>query len=85
MHCKLFHFFVFSKLNKSVNGDIGMCACICTHIYVHILVCLGLDEIAFALVLTSLGFCPVTLDAIDDQSALTRLRGECSFQSKTLN
>lgn len=85
MHCKLFHFFVCCKLNKSVNGDVGVCACICTHIYIHTLVCPSIDEIAFALVLTSVRFCPVTLGAINCQSALTRLHGECSFQSKTLN
>lgn len=86
MHCKLFHFFFVScKLNKLINGDVGLCACIYTYVYVHRLFFPGLDEIAFVLVLISMGFCPVTLGAINDQSALTRFHGECSFQSKTLN
>lgn len=85
MNCNLFHFFVHCKLNKLVNGDVGVCACICIHIYVHTLVCPGIGEIAFALVLTSVSFCLVTLGAISGQSALARLHGECSFQSKTLN
>lgn len=53
--------------------------------YIHTLVCPGIGEIAFALVLTFVDFCPVALGAINGQSALARLHGECSFQSKTLN
>lgn len=59
--------------------------CLYTRVYVDRLVFPGLDEITFVLVLISVGFCPVTLGAINDQSALTRFHGGCSFQSKTLN
>lgn len=39
-----------------------MCMPVYAHIYEHTLVCPGVDEIAFALVLTSVGFCPLTLE-----------------------